>query len=150
MMRFRQRETVSPTVLGVAVLVSVLHSACVTRTQQYTFEVRRGASFEERLENAKAVATEDRLTRLKQELKTLHPDLTESQLSRIGVRWLQTWSPAGDGAKADRSVLITVIMQEQPGADTAAVVLSAARVLDADVNGPENSAIDPATEKPSR
>ena len=81
--------------------------------------------------------TEARIARLKVELREKHADLTDAQLERIGIRWTENWQVTADGGKADRSVTITVIMQEQPGADTAAVVKTAARILDAEINGPE-------------
>jgi hypothetical protein len=121
----------------------VLASSCITRTSQYALEVRRGASIEEKVERAKELVTEARLARLKVELRQKHADLTDAQLERIGVRWVENWQVAADGGKTNRSVTITVIMQEQPGANTAAVVKTAARILDAEINGPEYSAIDP-------
>ena len=120
----------------------LLVSSCITQTQQYVFEVRRGASIEEKIERAKELVTEARIARLKVELREKHADLTDAQLEKIGIRWTENWQVTADGGKANRSVTMTVIMQERPGADTAAVVKTAARILDAEINGPEYSAID--------
>jgi hypothetical protein len=119
----------------------LLASSCVTRTTQFSFEVKRGASIEEKIERAKELVTEARIARLKIELREKHPDLTEAQLQRIGIRWIDNRPVTPDGSKANRFVTITVIMQEQAGADTAAVVKTAARILDAEINGPGYSAI---------
>ena len=127
---------------GLILLGCLLVSACITRNRQYTFEVKRGASIEEKVERSKGLVTESRIARLKVELREKHPDLTNEQLERIGVRWNENWAVTADGGKANRSVTITVIMQEQRGADTAAVVETAARILDAEINGPGFSAID--------
>ena len=128
---------------GLALFFScLLVSSCITRTQQYAFEVRRGASIEEKIGRAKELVTEARIARLKVELREKHADLTDAQLEKVGIRWTENWQVTADGGKANRSVTITVIMQEQPGADTAAVVKTAARILDAEINGPEYSAID--------
>ena len=81
------RTSLRRTTLSTALIGVLLLGSCVTRTQQYSFGVRSGTSVEERLEKAKALATEDRLARLKQELKGRHHDLTDAQLSRIGIRW---------------------------------------------------------------
>jgi hypothetical protein len=59
-------------------------------------------------------------------------------LDHFGVRWTENWAVASDGGKANRSVTITVIMEEPAGADTAAIVETAARILDAEVNGPDS------------
>lgn len=137
-MRFRSAQRISLPLLCLVVVASLLGTACFTRTQQYSFEVRKGASIEERLQNARALATEERLARLKRELRDRHPDLTDAQLGRIGIRWTEKWSSAANGGKADRSVLITVIMEERAGADTGAVVMTAAKLLDAEINGPDH------------
>ena len=129
--------------MSAGVVGMILVGSCVTRTQQYSFEVRSGTTVEERLEKAKAVATEDRLVRLKQELKGRHHDLTDVQLSRIGIRWTDQQAPGGNGGKMDRSVFITVVMEERPGADTGQVVMTAARILAAEINGLEHRAIEP-------
>ena len=126
--------------LSAALLVLAL--GCVTQTRQYTFEVKRGVTIEERIESAKPVVTNARLQRLKGELKEKYPQLTDGHLDHFGVRWNEHWTVAADGGKANRSVTITVIMEERGGVDTAAVVESAARTLDAEVNGPDQSAFD--------
>ena len=126
----------------VLLLACLLVSSCVTRTQQFGFEVRRGASIEEKIARAKEVVTEARIARLKVELKEKHADLTDAQLEKLGIRWTENGEVTAGGGKANRSVTITVTMEELPGADTAAVVVTAARILDAEINGPEYSAID--------
>jgi hypothetical protein len=127
---------------AVFLLACVLASSCITRTGIYDFEVRRGASIEEKIERAKSIVTEARFTRLKVELREKHPDLTDAQLGTLGVRWADTWQAAPDGEKKDRSVTITVIMQEKPGANTGAVLKNAASILNAEINGPDYSDID--------
>jgi hypothetical protein len=87
--------------------------------------------------------TEARLARLKAELKQRHPALTDAHLERIGIRWNETWSVNDDGTKGGRSVAILVIMEDRPGADASAVVETAARILDAEINGPVLSGIQP-------
>ena len=114
----------------------------ITQTRQYSFEVKRGASIEEKLERAKELVTEARMARLKVELREKHPDLTDAQLEKMGIRWTENWQVTADGGKGNRSLTITVTMQEQPGADSAAVVETAARILEAEINGPGFSAID--------
>jgi hypothetical protein len=124
----------------VGLALSVLVLACVTRTRQYTFEVKRGATIEERIEAAKPIVTAVRLERLKLKLKERYPELTDGHLDHFGVRWNEHWTIASDGGKANRSVTITVIMEERAEIDTAKVVESAARILDAEINGPDHSA----------
>ena len=127
---------------GSLLCVFMLVSACVTQTRQYAFEVKRGASIEDKLNRAKALATETRLADLKVELRQKHADLTDAQLEKIGIRWTENWQVTPEGGKANRIVVITVVMQKQPGADTAAVVETAARILDAEINGPKYSVFD--------
>jgi len=125
----------------VCVLVSALAGAChLTRTRNYFLEVKRGATIEERIEHAKTVVNQARFDRLKRELKDRYPDLTVQDLEHFGVKWTENWTIAADGGKTNRSVTIMLVLEERAGLDAAAVVEGAARILDAEVNGPSDGA----------
>lgn len=126
-------------IVGFAITISCWSSACITRTRQYGFDVTRGATIEDRIANARAVVTEERITRLRNEIKSKYPTLTPLHLEHIGVRWDEHWAVGRNGEKEARSVTITVMMEDRGDVDTAAVVETAARILDAEVNGPEYS-----------
>ena len=64
----------------------ILCVGCVTRTQQFTIEVKRGSTAGDKLQIAKSVE-EERLARLKDALKQRQPGLTDAQLARMGLRW---------------------------------------------------------------
>src|SRR2546427_8175750 len=68
-------------------LGAIVFPACVTRTFQHAIEVKRGSTVEEKLAIAKAIVTEQRLARLREELKARLPGTTDQQLARLGLRW---------------------------------------------------------------
>src|SRR6266404_1923026 len=67
-------------------LGAIVFPACVTRTFQHAIEVKRGSTVEEKLAIAKAIVTEQRLARLREELKARLPGTTDQQLARLGLR----------------------------------------------------------------
>lgn len=128
--------------LGVVLVGMVLCVACVTRTQQFAIEVKRGYTVGEKLQIAKSVVTEDRLARLKGELKQRWPDLTEVQLARMGLRWNENHFRSLNSGETNTSIIVTVAMEEQPGVDAAAVVKAAATLLDREINGVAAAGVD--------
>ena len=121
--------------LGGALIGLVLCVGCVTRTQQFAIEVKRGSTVGEKLQIAKRVVTEERLSRLKAELKQRSPGLTDAQLARMGLRWNENYFRSVNTGETTTSVSVIVAMEEQPGVDAAAVVKTAATLLDSEING---------------
>ena len=121
--------------LGGVLIGLVLCVGCVTRTQQFAIEVKRGSTVGEKLQIAKSVVTEERLSRLKGELKQRSPGLTDAQLARMGLRWNENYFRSVNTGETTTSVSVIVAMEEQPGVDAAAVVKTAATLLDSEING---------------
>lgn len=121
--------------LGGALIGMVLCLGCVTRTQQFAIEVKRGGTVGEKLQIAKSVVTEERLTRLKRELRETSPGLSDAQLARMGLRWNENRFRAFNSGETSTSVTVTVLMEEQSGIDAAAIVKTAAALLDHEING---------------
>ena len=120
----------------IAMLVAQLCAiACVTTTEVYAFEVRRGATVPERLALAKSVTTEERVNRLKTQLLQRHPNLTPSDLNKIGIQWRSTLMPDKTGAEK-QTIQVHVLLQPPRGVDGARIVEAAAEILDAEVKGP--------------
>ena len=118
------------------VLWAFAATSCAPPVRHEGFEVKRGASVAEKLELAKATVTEERLARLKNELRDIYPTLTADHLSYLGVRWWHRWQ---FGAQNEGIVTVTVLMQDAKGIDVAAVVHTAARILDREINGPNSA-----------
>jgi hypothetical protein len=115
---------------------------CVTRTQQFVIEVKRGSTVGEKLQIAKTVVTEERLTRLKGELKQKWPSLTDAQLARMGLRWNENHFRTVNTGETSTSVTVTVALDEQPGIDAASLVKTAAALLDGEINGAESGQVE--------
>ena len=123
------RRTEFVLLLALIITVSV---ACVIRTESYVVEVKRGATLEEKLAIANTVATEPRLARLKEQVKERLPGTTDAQLARMGLLLNEHHSGAGPTGTAVR---IIVTIEEQGGVDGALVVKTAAAILEAEING---------------
>jgi len=117
------------------VLALVLCSGCVTRAQQFAIEVTRGATLEERLATAKAAVTDQRLARLKEEVKQTLPGVTDAQLAGMRLRWNENHLRSLSTGATSTSVFVLVILEERAGVDAATVVKTAADVLDRELNG---------------
>jgi hypothetical protein len=123
---------------AVAVVLSMLalpRCVGVTRTQQYGIEVKRGATIEHKLEIARSVVTQERLNRLKSQITRQLPAVPDSALERMGLRWNETTFRSFTGGEPRTTVLILISMEEQPGVDAKAVVETAARMLEPEING---------------
>jgi Tfp pilus assembly protein PilE len=116
-----------------SLLVAVLCFACLraSATRSQGIEVKRGSTTEEKLEIAKSVVTQERYARLVQQLRKRFPSMTESQLATFQLRWGEVHRSGSD----EYRVFVTVIIEEQPGVDAAAVVNAAAELLAPEING---------------
>jgi hypothetical protein len=53
----------------------------------------------------------------------------------MGLRWNENTFRSLDSAETSTSVTVIIAMEEQPGVDAAAVVKTAAALLDSQING---------------
>jgi hypothetical protein len=130
-LRWRQ-----PLLLVVA-LSPIWLSLCVsvTHAQQYGIEVKRGNNIDEKVQIARAVVTDERLSRLKAQLKERTPGLSTATLNGMGLRWNQTQIRPLNGGEPQTAVFVYVSIPSQQGVDGKAVVEAAARLLEPEING---------------
>ncbi len=114
----------------------VLASCTVTTTFQQPIEVKRGGTIEEKVAIAKAVVTEERLARLRQEVKERVPGAADGQLVRLGLRWNEVHfkSLGGDG-KDGTTVTVSVGIQTDGSFDPHPIVAAALAILEPEING---------------
>ena len=122
---------------GSAVLLAlsaVSWSFCVSvsKTQQYGIEVKRGNTIEEKLQIAKSIVTDERLSRLKAQIRERMPGLSDAQLAGMGLRWNQTQFRPVSGGPPSTTVSVLVLMQ---GIDAKTIVETTAAILDPEING---------------
>lgn len=94
--------------LGICVAVT---AACLQRVDQHVIIVDRGASFEENLQIARAVVTEDRLDRLKLQVKAALPGVTDGDIDRMSMSWEERTSQSFEGDILSRWVTVTLRVQ---------------------------------------
>jgi hypothetical protein len=118
-------------------LTSVGLSFCVTvaHTEQYGIEVKGGSTIPEKVHIARTVVTEERLNRLKGQIKDRIPTLSNAQLSGMGLTWSQTQIRSLNGGEPETVVFVHVSIPTQPGVDGKVVLETAAHLLEPELNG---------------
>ena len=134
-MNEHQRARLSHYVLGIACLCLML-TCRVQNFQQNAIEVKRGQTVEERARWAEAFVTEERFERLKVQLKERLPQLTDTQLSQLGLRWNQTTFQSFTGQGSSTTVTIIVVVGTDGTFDPAPILAAAAAILEPEINGP--------------
>jgi hypothetical protein len=119
---------------------ALIVTACtVTKTSQHAIEVKRGSTIAEKVAIAKAVVTEDRVMRLRQELKARVPGVTDQQLARLGLRWNEMhYQSLGDG-KSGTTVTVAVGIQIDGSFDPKPILDAAVAILEPEINSPPAS-----------
>lgn len=114
---------------------TLIVSACTgTKTSQYAIEVKRGGTIAEKVAIAKAIVTEDRVVRLRQELKARLPGVTDQQLARLGLRWNEIhYQSLGDG-KSGTTVTVAVGIQIDGSFDPQPIIDAAVAILEPEIN----------------
>jgi hypothetical protein len=110
-------------------------SGCVNTGFRQVIEVKRGSSIEEKIEIAKSFATEERLAKLKKQIQDGLPGTTDQQLSRMALLWNDVRTTRPDGT-LDRTITVTVILEERDGVNGPEVMRVASRLVDRDLNKP--------------
>ncbi|SRR6266404_3660949 len=121
-------------------LGAIVFPACVTRTFQHAIEVKRGSTVEEKLAIAKAIVTEQRLARLREELKARLPGTTDQQLARLGLRWNETHYQSLSGGGSGTVVTVAVGIQVDGTFDPQPIVSAAVSILEPEMNAPSGPA----------
>lgn len=104
-------------------------TVCVTKRYQAVIEVARGSTLEARVEVAKAIASETRLSRLRDELHRALPTAEPDDLATLSLSWNETRVRSlGDG-QTIRHVYVAISMRERPGSDAKAIVDRAVKIL---------------------
>jgi hypothetical protein len=100
---------------------------------QESFEVGGDLPISQKIDRAKQVVTEERLAKLRQEVKQRVPTATDDLLSGLSLSWRKI--DRSDSTGASRSyVLIYVILERHGGADPAPVIKAAKAILEGEIN----------------
>jgi hypothetical protein len=112
-------------------------SACtVNKTSQHAIEVKRGNTTEEKVAIARSIATEDRVTRLRQELKARLPGVTDEQLARLGLRWNEFHFTSLGAGKSGTTVTVAVGIRVDGSFDPKPILDAAVGILEPEINSP--------------
>jgi len=95
---------------------------------------------EEKLAIAKAIVTEQRLARLREELKARLPGTTDQQLARLGLRWNETNYQSLSGGGSGTVVTVAVGIQVDGTFDPQPIVSAAVSILEPEMNAPSGPA----------
>jgi hypothetical protein len=122
----------------------VILSGCnITRTQQYNIEVKRGNTIEEKKAFAQAFVTNERFAKLKEQIKKQIPSVTDEQLLNLGLRWNVTNYHSLTGGGSGTIVTISVLMQIGEGYDAQAIVNTAVKIIESEINPPADRTDQP-------
>jgi hypothetical protein len=114
--------------------ILVLAACTMTKTFQHAIEVKRGSTIEEKLAIAMAIVTEERVVRLRRELKARLPGVTDQQLARLGLRWNEIhYGSLGDG-RSGTAVAVAVGIQVDGSFDPQPIVDAAVAILEPEIN----------------
>ena len=115
-------------------IIAVLLVACVSHNYGTTIEVRNGASTDDKVRVAKSIATEERLTKLKAQLRERFPALTARQLDGLGLRWnVRHFTPLTGQRPHDR-VTVIVLIGYDGSFDPKPIIEAATTILEPEVN----------------
>jgi len=114
--------------------------ACAAPVYKNTIEVKRGQTIEEKTRWLEAHMTEERLARLKAQLKERIPSITEAQLDQMGMGWNETTFQSFTGKGSSTTVTVWVGMQYDSSFRPEPIIAAATAILEQEINGPEVSA----------
>src|SRR5262245_2124667 len=120
-------------VLASCLLLSV---GCVSRTHGHAIQVKSGSSTEERISRARSLVTQERLSRLRTQIKARLPAVSDAQLAGLGLRWKVAHMRSFGGKEPITTVTVIVEIRYASGFDPKPIIEAAAAILEPEVNAP--------------
>ena len=130
------RKSIVAKTYAVALLILAVLAACMTRKDQYMIEVKGSDSSDQRIERAKEIVTEQRLQRLKVQLKQRLSTVTDSQLALLGLSWRQMHFASFNGKSSRDAVTVTLTIEHDDSFDGKAILEAARAIIEPEVNPP--------------
>jgi hypothetical protein len=117
-----------------ALMCLALAVGCAPRSVQYRFEVSGDDSADAKIERVKQIITEERLGRLRSEIKARVPGVSDAEMAGLAIGWVKRVRLGESERHLEPAVIVTIVFRYSRGVDPLPVLKAARAILEPEIN----------------